>query len=331
MKHSIFNRIFKYTIVGLLIGLSIVIIDPLSVLENYEHPNNNIYIYIIIYSIIITSIIWEGCLRIDNFTPNKWSWRDNLIQLSLWNLFYCFILSVPVIIILMYHLSFILKIEFNFFHNYIYWGIFMSFIISIINISSKIEQEFLEAKTKEQYYINAQKHLAPHFLFNSLSVLNSLISVDRKLASDFTNHLSDVYRYILQYKDKKLICIEDELKLLKSYIFVAKTRFGKNVIFDIALQEKLNEYLPPLSMQLLVENAIKHNIINNENKLYIEIYKKDKHIYIKSKGLKKNSNATEKGTGLKNLQERFLYIIDKKIRITEGIGYFCVKIPIVIK
>ena len=195
-----FGKIFKYAVVGLLIGLCVAVITSAMDIREYSAMA---YVYIVVYSVIITATIWEGCLRIDNFAPKRWSWKDDMIKLSLWSLFYCFVVSVPVMVIFMYHLSFVLKLDFSNFLVYIYLGVFMSFIISIVNISSRIEKEFLETKAKEQYYINSQKHLAPHFLFNSLSVLNALINIDPKLASEFTNHLSDVYRYILQYKDKK--------------------------------------------------------------------------------------------------------------------------------
>ena len=132
-------------------------------------------------------------------------------------------------------------------------------------------------------------------------------------------------------KTKKLICIEDELKLLESYFFVAKTRLGKNLLFDIDIKDRRGAYLPPLAIQLLVENAIKHNVINNENKLYLNIFQREYSVYVENKGLKKIHSSVEKniGTGLKNLRDRFSYVTDKKIKIIEEKERFCVKIPLI--
>lgn len=169
----------------------------------------------------------------------------------------------------------------------------------------------------------------PHFLFNSLNVLSSLIFVDQNKAAKFVRQLSKVYRYVLEYKDKDTISLKDELPFIESYIFLLKTRFDKNLTIDINIgNEYYQKKIAPMVIQLLVENAIKHNIISTQKPLSIEIFIEGEYLVISNNLQVKSSREISSKTGLDNIRKRYEYLTNLKVIIEENSGYFRVKIPL---
>jgi len=176
-----------------------------------------------------------------------------------------------------------------------------------------------------------KSQINPHFLFNSLNVLSSLIYIDKDKASKFVRQLSKVYRYILDSKDRDLITLEDELPFIESYIFLLKTRFDKNLIVNQDLPvDKQHHKIAPMVLQLLIENAIKHNIISKTKPLTIDISVIDnKYLQIKNNLQLKTSTEITSQIGLKNIQKRYEYLCNKKIDIKQTEEYFTVRIPLI--
>ena len=176
-----------------------------------------------------------------------------------------------------------------------------------------------------------KSQINPHFLFNSLNVLSSLIYIDKDKASKFVRQLSKVYRYILDSKDRELITLEDELPFIESYIFLLKTRFDKNLIVNQDLPvDKQHHKIAPMVLQLLIENAIKHNIISKTKPLTIDISVIDnKYLQIKNNLQLKTSTEITSQIGLKNIQKRYEYLCNKKIDIKQTEEYFTVRIPLI--
>lgn len=169
----------------------------------------------------------------------------------------------------------------------------------------------------------------PHFLFNSLNVLSSLIFVDPNKAAKFVRQLSKVYRYVLEYKDKNTISLKDELPFIESYIFLLKTRFDKNLTIDLNIgNEHYQKKIAPMVIQLLVENAIKHNIISTQKPLSIEIFIKGEYLVISNNLQVKSSREISSKTGLDNIRKRYEYLTNMKVVIEDNSDYFRVKIPL---
>ncbi|MEZ5084405.1 MAG: histidine kinase [Bacteroidales bacterium] len=169
----------------------------------------------------------------------------------------------------------------------------------------------------------------PHFLFNSLNVLSSLIFVDQHKAAKFVRQLSKVYRYVLEYKDKDTISLKDELPFIESYIFLLKTRFDKNLTIDLKIaNEYYQKKIAPMVIQLLVENAIKHNIISIQKPLSIEIYVEGDYLVISNNLQLKSSREISSKTGLENIRKRYEYLTNRKVIVEDNSGYFIVKIPL---
>ena len=172
----------------------------------------------------------------------------------------------------------------------------------------------------------------PHFLFNSLNVLSSLIYVDPKKASRFVRQLSKVYRYALEHKDRDTISIQEELPFIESYIFLLKTRFDQNlkVIIDIPDQKK-NYQVAPMVVQLLVENAIKHNIVSKAKPLTVSIRESNGELTICNNLQLKSSTEVSSRTGLNNIRKRYEYLTNRKVVVESTDEEFIVRIPLIEK
>lgn len=195
-------------------------------------------------------------------------------------------------------------------------------------------ESILEAEKLKQAHIGAQyetlkNQVNPHFLFNSLNVLSGLVYKDQDLADQFIQQLSTVYRYVLDMRDKEIIPLEKELAALNAYIFLMKIRFGKNLIIEQNISPEHSEMIVPLTLQMLLENAIKHNEISNAFPLEIHITRsKNGFISIKNRLQKKKQLNEKSGIGLENIQARYQYISKKQASIIKTDRHFEVKVPI---
>ncbi len=166
----------------------------------------------------------------------------------------------------------------------------------------------------------------PHFLFNSLNALSSLVYEDQDKAVEFIRKLAQVYRYVLDKKEEEVVPIADEVSFLENFVFLQKIRFGDNLEFKLSLRNEVG-YLPPLALQLLVENAIKHNVISDSHKLTVEV-EIDQEYCVVSNNIKEKLAKDSTGIGLTNLRERYKYLSGKKIILLNNESKFEVKIPI---
>jgi two-component system, LytTR family, sensor kinase len=192
------------------------------------------------------------------------------------------------------------------------------------------EQEMLKRESLRAQLDALKTQVNPHFLFNNLNTLCSLIPDNPKQAVDFVQQLSKVYRHILDVKDEKSIPLKEELDVLKAYAFLLKTRFGNNVNIDIRVaDEKLQSRVVPLSLQLLMENAIKHNVVSAEKPLSIDVYAVNGSLVISNNLQKKNQLSESTGIGLDNIRNRYKLLGDKQVMVTESESSFTVSIPLI--
>jgi sensor histidine kinase YesM len=175
-----------------------------------------------------------------------------------------------------------------------------------------------------------QNQMSPHFLFNSLNALNTLIGEDQEQASKFTENLSDVYRYILQNKEKELVTLEEELAFVKSYAFLQQMRYPANldINFNIA-PHLLQHHIAPLTLQILLENSVKHNVISKTHPLRVDIFSEGDHsIVVKNVLRKKNVLEKSTKTGLNNITRRYEYLTKRAISINDSEGVYRVSVPL---
>lgn len=190
-------------------------------------------------------------------------------------------------------------------------------------------EHYKQEKLKADYKV-LQNQVNPHFLFNSLNVLISEIKHSPEIAVDFTRKLSKVYRYVLQSKNHDLISLQKELEFIESFIFLHKVRVGNAIEFSIDIPEAvLERQLPPLTLQILVENAIKHNVANDKNVLRITLMAPNKNILIMRNNLKKIENSDSTNTGLSNLAKRFELLKQEGFMFEKTKDEFVVFIPLI--
>ena len=152
----------------------------------------------------------------------------------------------------------------------------------------------------------------PHFLFNSLNVLTGLIEENPDNAIDFTTSLSKIYRYVLEQKDKEVVSIQEEINFAKTYVNLLKLRFENSINFEIEQTTfSETEFIVPLSLQILLENTIKHNIVSDQKPLKIKIYKQDNYLIIENSFQPKETIKDSTGIGLKNIINRYQLISNR--------------------
>lgn len=199
-----------------------------------------------------------------------------------------------------------------------------SFLKEWQNASIRIEQ--LKTENALARYDALKNQINPHFLFNSLNSLSSLVYDDQAKAVAFIQKLSQVYRYVLDTRDQELVSVSDEMAFMDSYIFLQKIRFGDNLIIDISGKIPAG-WVAPLAIQLLVENAIKHNVISENKPLKVSvIFTYDSFEILNTIQEKKEKDTT--GIGLENLKARYEFLTKEPIQISRTENVFSVKVPI---
>ncbi|MFK7905810.1 MAG: histidine kinase [Chitinophagales bacterium] len=202
-------------------------------------------------------------------------------------------------------------------------------------LASEKEELLLEAERQAKENLLSQYQMLksqvnPHFLFNSLNALYALVDRDPKTAKQFIVKLSKVYRYALEYTDEMMILLGDELRFIRDYIFLQKIRFNENLIFKNEIpKESHSTYIPPSTLQLLVENAIKHNIVSQESPLTIELYVSEGYLIVKNNFQLRTDDVVSTKIGQQNLISRYSYITSKAPIFEQTEGYYYAKVPLI--
>jgi sensor histidine kinase YesM len=212
-------------------------------------------------------------------------------------------------------------------------AILIAYVLKLIIKSKIVEIENYKLKEESlNVQINSLKEqVNPHFLFNTLNTLSSLIRLEKKQEGlQFVDDLAKVYRYILESENKVLVRLKYELEVLQSYYFMLQKRFGQHLQIEIDIDEALNNsMIPPMVLQHLVENAIKHNIISSQDSLLIQIFNENDVLIVKNKVQPKTEKQKSLGLGLPNLIKRYKLIADKDVIVQELNNEFIVKLPII--
>lgn len=196
----------------------------------------------------------------------------------------------------------------------------------------KVKESQIVAQTQTAKFDALKNQLDPHFLFNSLNVLSSLIEENPENAQQFTTSLSKVYRYVLEQKNKDLVPIDEELNFARTYMLLLKMRFEDSIIFDIPEHASNPESkVVPLALQLLLENAVKHNMVTSNKPLHIKIYERQGYLVLENNLQTKQVLKKSSGVGLSNITERYSLLTTKKVFINQEASVFTVSIPMLTK
>ena len=196
----------------------------------------------------------------------------------------------------------------------------------------KVKEQKLIAGTASAKFDALKNQLDPHFLFNSLNVLTSLIEEDSEQAQKFTTSLSKVYRYVLEQKNKELVSIEEELQFAKTYVRLLKMRFEDSIVLEIPEHsDNPDAKIVPLSLQLLLENAVKHNVVTATKPLRIKVYEEDGFLVVSNNLQEKQVVKKSSGVGLRNIVQRYNLLTDKTVKIEKTQKDFSVYLPMLTK
>lgn len=197
------------------------------------------------------------------------------------------------------------------------------------NKLNELEKQTLLKETAEAKFDVLRNQVNPHFLFNSFNVLTSLVHKDADTASRFIEQLSSVYRYVLNNQNNKIVPIQKELEFLDAYLFLLQIRFGGSLTMINELNKSdQHGYIAPATLQMLIENAIKHNIISKANPLSIRIYQDDNYYVVENILQPKPVKEESTSTGLKNIRQRYEFLCQHDAIRIHSNGKFTVKIPI---
>ncbi len=301
----------------------------------------SIFLNSILYGVIIGWTIWKGNEILSYFLDKKFSWERNPVSTFFYRIIASIIFTALDILVVNY---IIIKYLFNAnpldnirqYFNYaiVQFGIAM-LVISIIFLKhffnswrdSVIQKEKYKQDALAMQYETLKSYVNPHFLFNSLSVLSSLVEKDTAKSQEFIKQLSDIYRYVLEQKDKELVPLDTELNFIVSYINLHRIRHGENLRVDFRVDDR-SGHIIPLSMQILLENTFKHNIISEEDPLDVSIWRENDYIIVQNKLQTRKTINENGGFGLETISKRYEFFTKRALQVSSDNGLFIVKLPI---
>ncbi len=196
----------------------------------------------------------------------------------------------------------------------------------------EIKEQKIIAGTASARFDALKNQLDPHFLFNSLNVLTSLIEEDPRQAQRFTTSLSKVYRYVLEQKNKDLVTVDEELQFAKTYVQLLKMRFEDSIDFEIPENSDNPEAkIVPLSLQLLLENAVKHNVVSSSRPLRLKVHEEGDMLVVSNNLQEKQVVKKSSGVGLQNIKQRYGILTDREVHIKKTNTQFSVTLPMLTK
>ncbi len=295
------------------------------------------------YAICFTQ--WIGHVYINNKLNERFSWQKQLALRII--LGAVFMITYTVVAYLIVQLILNVIIFNNYPDDFWSWAVNSSIYAIIISAGvtlfftavgffkawkkSVIEAEQFKTQMLAYKYEALQNQINPHFLFNSFNVLTDLVHENPDKAADFIKKLSNIFRYVLDNREKELVLLSDELEFLNTFVFLLKTRFDNKLDIIIDVTTKNGEYIVPMALQLLVENCVKHNEISSLKPLHISVTRQNNTIEVTNNLQPKNVGRDSKGIGLENLKQQYLYFTDKNIVVEKNEDSFKVKLPVLSK
>lgn len=292
------------------------------------------------YGAVFGFCFWQGNYFIAKAAGERLNWRENAKKANTITLLAIFFYGVLVSIcvpFIYYKYVFHIPPEKLYAHilggsftgltiNFAIVGVYYSGFLAKYWMQSIKNEELLKQENLVSKYEALKNQVNPHFLFNSLNTLTGIVEKDSKKATLYIKKLSDIYRYVLEQKDKETVKISDELRFVEDYIYLQKMRYGQGLVFICTIKDK-NRSVAPLALQILIENAIKHNIIVDDQPLTIELIEEDEMYVVRNNLQRKKTIQQNSKTGLENLYKRYEYLSSRKVDIQENDREFIIKLP----
>lgn len=311
----------------------------------FDLNSNSLFFFL--FTVFMVFLIWEANDRSYRFFSRKY--KKDLFSKKNIGKYAGFVIILTIVLLLIssyfsqFYLSKLLGCTWTedpykmMWQSYIH-SLLVGFLFNIIYFIMaftryKNKADLLEEKIKKEnlsfQYESLRNQIDPHFLFNSFSVLNSLIQQDQQLATEFLANLSDIYRYLLDNKEKNISTLKKELEFLESYLFLMKIRHDGCINENIQIKkEELKLSIPTISLQMLVENAIKHNSFNEKKPLQLSIFIDNGYLVVKNEINKRKTSKISAGIGLQNIKKRYNLHTSKEVIVENDGIFFTVKLPL---
>ena len=286
-------------------------------------------------------LLWHGSMLLINFSIKKFSLFDETLKLFIFQFVSLFTLVTIIVYLEFFVLESVLKqslsytVKFNLFLG----ALLSTYLISTIYASVAFFQQWkinlLKAKELEKSNLEAQyaslvNQVNPHFLFNSFNALLVLVK-DNPIASKYVESISEIMRYMLQSNEREVVTLQEELLIAEKYAFIQINRFGSKFTINFNIDPKYNTFLlPPLTLQMLLENVVKHNEISEAHPLTVNIYTIEKpFLIVENKMQAKRESEKSLGIGLDNIRKRYQHIFGEVILIQKTEEHFTVQLPLI--
>jgi two-component system LytT family sensor kinase len=329
--------IIQFLFANLTLGLLIIVMFMPRAFNSYKDFAN-----FSLWAFIICITQWSSLVYVNHLIDSKIKWITQPVLRSLVGIITLVLDSIVIFTIVQFTMMyFVYRLQpgeaWPYVSQSIIYALLISFIMSLIFTAigffkawklALIQSEKLKTEMLAYKYESLRNQINPHFLFNSFNVLTDLVYTDQAIAVKFINQLSELFRYVLDSRDKELVPLKDELEFMHSYIYLLKTRFEDKLDLSIDLKAEPDELIVPMTLQLLVENAVKHNEVSEAFPLRINICRNDDYLEVENSMKVKKVGEDSKNTGLKNIIQQFSYFTDKLIEVTDTDGKFKVRIPV---
>lgn len=341
-SQGLWNNLNKFLIINLCIAAILTILFCPKCFLTWEGIVNIIPDFF--YSFVISMTLSFGGSKVEEYFDERISWISYPVKRLFFTIITYLVYSFIVSFIIVFAYVFL---QGQFSLDNIPWKSLLEFTTVPMKIAfvfmaifttrswllewrkSAIEAEQLRSEKLASQYQGLKDQLNPHFLFNSLNALSNLVYEDPDRSAAFIQKLSKIYRYVLDVQNEELVELEKEVSFAKNYLELQKIRFEDSLEFKIELNKTNEVYLPPLSLQLLLENAIKHNVVSQENPLFINIIQKGEVLWVSNTFQPKPiHDEPSKGIGLENIRLRYKHLSQKKINVTVTENEYLVQLPL---
>lgn len=287
---------------------------------------------------VLWTVLWKGNEFMSDLLNRYYSWIEAPVKRLIGGIFAHTVYTVIAIVCLFYLFELIPGVRMGGLEKTLTYAVIITLAISVVLHSvsflgewrkSAVESERMKKEMISARYESLKNQVNPHFLFNSLNALSNLVYEDQEQADKFIRKLSEVYRYVLEFREKDLVDLSTELEFIRSYLFLQKIRFGDGLQVEMNVDKQPNVKVPPMSVQMLIENAIKHNVISEVQPLKINIFVEGDYLRVVN-NLEKKMVLREDSSrvGLSNIKARFSFLTKEPVVIDSENGLFTVGLPL---
>lgn len=326
-----------------LLGSSVLALIVLVVFFSrvYDSPRTFLLGFLWAFSISVTQ--WLGPVLIIYTLDKRMPWIDKPVTRTFTQFSLMLVWSVSAFVLVQLLMMYLIQglpptVAWKYATDFILYTFLIALFISLVFTAigffkawriSVLSEAATKAEMMSYKYESLRNQINPHFLFNSFNVLSDLVYEDQEQAVKFIRQMSDLFRYVLDSRDKELVNLSEEMEFINLYVFLLKTRFGDKLKIEIDLNPDLNAHIVPMTLQLLVENAVKHNEVSEKFPLSISIRQNGEYIEVENAVKPKPTDNNSKKTGLKNIAQQFTFFTDKVIEVKSTESLFLVRVPMI--